>query len=426
MVWEVMKSIKLISKEEFVTIPSINKQLKRAKSPSTYTNWMNSLYRFFKVVDIFPDDFVKLPKNKIEDHIEAYVDYLKQNAQKEGTNTNSIPAYVNPLASFLVYNRVDGMHEAWKRIKANFPQKRRSTDGKYNELQLQKMYQFADIREKAVLALMMSGMRIGSLIGLKVKHLRPIENWGSVMVYADTVQEYNAFVTPQGYKDITDYLEYRKRNGEDIKPESPLIRNEFQPAKAGTWLDPKGKAHQPIPISTSTGCSQIVTSLVRKAGVLKNSHNIRTRHEIMTCHGFRKYVNTVCKTSGMDSERVEMLMGHSSSSLASHYWRLPTDESEMSPQELKLFQTIKSEYRKCIPELTIGELELMRIKNSVLQETVDVKLKQRDSEMMELQRQLNKMKDNPLYGMKPEDVEKLLEICHDWKTLKIQLPNGGL
>ena len=122
----------------------------------------------------------------------------------------------------------------------------------------------------------------------------------------------------------------------------------------------------------------------------------------MTCHGFRKYFNTVCKTSGMDSERVEMLVGHSSSSLASHYWRLPANESEMSPQDQKLFQTIKTEYRKCIPELTIGESELLKIRNEELQETVNVELKQKELEIMELQRQLSKVKQNPFIGMPQE------------------------
>ena len=413
--------MKSISKEEFVKTESINKQLKRAKSSSTYTNWMNSLYKFFKVIDILPDDFVRLSKNDIEDHIEFYVDNLKQMAKKEGTNTNSIPCYVNPLVSFLTFNRVDGMHEAWKRIKANFPEKRRSSDGKYNELQLQRMYQFADIRQKAVLGFMMSGMRVGGVKDLQVRHLRAIEDWGSVIVYADTMQEYHAFVTPQGYKDITDYLEYRKRNGETISPESSLIRNEFQPEKAGEWTDPKGKMHRPEQIKSSTGISEIVTSLVRKAGVLENSHNIRTRHSVMTCHGFRKYFNTVCKTSGMDSERVEMLVGHSSSSLASHYWRLPSDESKMSPQDQKLFQTVKNEYRKCIPELTIGETELLKIKNEELQETVNVELKRKELEILELQRQLSKVKQNPFLGMSQEKIEEFVQMLADWKKFNLDL-----
>ena len=414
-------NMKSVSKEDFVKIESINRQLKRAKSPSTYTNWMNSLYKFFKFNDIFPDEFVKLPKNEIEDHIESYVDHLKEIAKKEGTNTNSIPPYVNPLVSFLIFNRVDGMHEAWKRIKANFPEKRRSSDGKYNELQLQRMYQFADIRQKAVLGCMMSGMRVGGIKDLKVKHLKAIEDWGSIVVYADTMQEYHAFVTPQGYKDITDYLEYRKRNGESISPESSLIRNEFQPEKAGEWTDPKGKTHQPELIKTSTGISEIITSLVRKAGILQNSHNIRTRHEVMTCHGFRKYFNTVCKTSGMDSERVEMLIGHSSSSLASHYWRLPTNELEMSPQDQKLFQKIKSEYRKCIPELTIGESEILKVQNQQLEGALNDQMKEKDLQIMSLQRQLVKIKENPFIDMSEEDRDGYVQMYHEWRKLKQEL-----
>lgn len=416
-----MNTMQSISKDEFVKLESINRHLKKAKSPRTYSNWKQSLYKFFRVINIIPDDFIRLSKNEIEDHIEAYVDQLKETAKKEGTNTNSIPTYVNPLVSFLTFNRVDGMHEAWKRIKSNFPEKRRSTDGKYNELQLQRLYQFADIREKAVLGFMMSGMRVGGIKDLKSKHLRAIEDWGAVVVYADSMQEYHAFVTPQGYKDIGDYLEYRKRNGETITPESPLIRNEFQPEKAGEWIDSKGKIHQPEQIRSSTGISEIVISLVRKAGVLENSHSTKTRHKIMTCHGFRKYFNTVCKTSGMDSERVEMLMGHSSSSLASHYWRLPSDESKMSPQEQKMFQTIKSEYRKCIPELTIGESELLKIKNEELQETVDVQIKQKQVEILELRRQLSKMKENPFMGMSQDDIEGYVQMYHDWKKLKEEI-----
>ncbi len=126
------------------------------------------------------------------------------------------------------------------------------------------MYQFADIRQKAVLVCMMTGMRVGGVKDLKVKHLRRIEDWGSVTVYSDTMQEYDAFVTPQGFKDIADYLEYRKRNDETISPEFPLIRNEFQPQKAGEWTDPRGNTHYPEQIRASTGISEIVTSLVRK------------------------------------------------------------------------------------------------------------------------------------------------------------------
>ena len=104
---------------EFVKIESINRQLKKAKSPNTYDNWKNSLYLFFKFIQIHPDEFVKLGKDKIEDLIESYVDYLKQRASSKEINPNSVESFVSPLVKFLVFNRVDGMHEAWVRIRAN-------------------------------------------------------------------------------------------------------------------------------------------------------------------------------------------------------------------------------------------------------------------------------------------------------------------
>jgi integrase len=408
-------------KNEFTAIDSINKYLKKAKAPATYKYWMYNLYYFFKFIKIHPDEFVKLDRNKIEDLIESYVDYLKERVECDEVNPNSVEIMVVPLKKFLIFNRVEGVAEAWVRIKANFPPKIRSTDEKYNEIELQKMYNIADFREKAVLGLLMSAMRRGGIHGLRLRDLKPIEDWVAVRVYAGAIEEYYAFVTPQGYRDIQAYLDFRKRNGENITQDSPLIRRNFQPEHAGEWTDEHGTKHSVEPIHTVSGTAEIVINLVRKAGIIENSHNTKTRHKTMTCHGFRKYFNTICKTSGMDSERVEMLMGHANSSLSGHYWRLPTNEAEMSPQEQKLFQTIKNEFRRCIPELTIGESEMLKIKNQQLEETVNEQMKEKEFEINNLQRQLSKMKKNPFVGMSQDDIEGYVQMYQDWKKLKEEI-----
>ncbi|MDE1819122.1 MAG: site-specific integrase [Thaumarchaeota archaeon] len=408
-------------KNEFVKIESINRYLKKAKAPTTYKYWKYNLYDFFEFIKIHPDQFVKFDRNKIEDLIESYVDYLKARVGHNEINPNSVEIIVVPLKKFLIFNRVEGVAEAWVRIKANFPPKIRSTDEKYNEIELQKMYNIADFREKAVLGLLMSGMRRGGIHDLRIRDLKPIEDWVAVRVYAGAKEEYYAFVTPQGYRDIHAYLDFRSRNGENITQDSPLIRRSFRPECAGEWTDEYGVRHDVEPIHTVSGTAEIVINLVRKAGIIGNSHNAKTRHKTMTCHGFRKYFNTICKTSGMDSERVEMLMGHANSSLSGHYWRLPTDETGMSPQEQKMFQTIKNEFRRCIPELTIGESEILRIQNEELQETVSVQMKQKDIEILELQRQLSKVKQNPFLGMPQEKIEEFVQMLEDWKKLKHDL-----
>lgn len=409
-------------RNEFAKIESVYRYLKKARSPATFNNWKYSLYDFFEFAKIHPDQFIKLDNSTKEDIIETYVDYLKGRVNQNEVNPNSIITLVNPLKKFLIFNRVENMSDAWIRIKANFPDRKRSTDEKYDELELQKMYNIASFREKAILGLLLSGMRKGAIKDLKFKDITTIEDWAAIRVYADTNEEYHSFVTPQGLQSIRDYDEYRKRNGEKITGDSPLIRNEFRPEHAGEWTDECGKKHFPEAIHSDSGISEIIINLVRKAGVATNSHNFKTRHKTMTCHGFRKYFNTICKTSGMDSERVEMLMGHANSSLSGHYWRLPTNEAGMSPQEQKMFQTIKNEFQRCIPELTIGESEVLRMKNKELEETVNESLKEKDYEINSLQRQISKMRENPFIDMSPQEMEQFFDMLKDWKELKKQLP----
>jgi len=408
-------------KNEFTKIESVNRYLKKAKSPATHRNWKYSLYDFFKFVKIHPDDFIKIDNSTKEDLIESYVDHLKERVKRNEINPNIIITQVTPIKKFLIFNRIDGISDAWVRIKANFPDRKRSLDEKYDEVELQRMYNIADFREKALLGLFLSAVRKGAVKELKIKDIKPIEDWAAIRVYAGTNEEYHTFVTPQAYKSIMDYLDFRKRNGEEITPDSPIIRKEFRPECAGVRTDAHGKKRFPEPIHSDSGIALIIVNLARRAGVSTNSHNFKTRHKTMSCHGFRKYFNTVCKTSGMDSERVEMLMGHSSSSLSGHYWRLPTDEAAMSPQELKMFQTIKTEFRRCIPELTIGESEILKIKNQQLEGTLQEQMKEKDLQIMSLHKQLVKMKENPFLDMSPEDQEGYVQMFHEWRKLKQEL-----
>lgn len=409
-------------KNEFAKIESINRYLKKAKTPATHKNWKYSLCDFFEFIKIHPDDFLKIDNSTKEDIIESYIDYLKDRVKRNEVNPNSIVTLVHPLKKFLIFNRVEGMSDAWIRLKANFPNKIRSTDEKYNEIDLQKMFNIADFREKAILGLLLSGMRIGAVKDIRFRDIKPIEDWAAVRVYAGASEEYHTFVTPQGYQSIMNYHDYRKRNGEEITGDSHLIRNDFRPECAGIWTDVHGKQHSPEPIHTSGGVAEIIINLVRESGVLTNSHDPKSRHKVMTCHGFRKYFNSICKTSGMDSERVEMLMGHANSTLSGHYWRLPTDETRMSPQEQKMFQTIKNEFRRCIPELTIGESEILKIQNQQLEKTLNEEMKEKEHQIITLQKQLVKMKENPFMDMAPEDIEGVVQMYHDWKKLKEQLP----
>jgi hypothetical protein len=90
-----------------------------------------------------------------------------------------------------------------------------------------------DIRSKAAILLLTStGMRIGALSELKIRHLKkmpePYSNIYRITIYENTNEEYYTFCTPECTKTIDVYFAYRKKSGEKIiAPDAPLIRERF-------------------------------------------------------------------------------------------------------------------------------------------------------------------------------------------------------
>jgi hypothetical protein len=70
-------------------------------------------------------------------------------------------------------------------------------------------------------------MRIGALHSLNLLHIQRVDV-GSQYLYKLTVydmedEEYYTFTTPECAAAIDEYLEYRKRFGEQLKSDTPLI-----------------------------------------------------------------------------------------------------------------------------------------------------------------------------------------------------------
>jgi site-specific recombinase XerC len=90
-----------------------------------------------------------------------------------------------------------------------------------------------DIRTKVMILLMAStGMRQGALSGLLYGHLTPIPEHDlyQIEVYATSKKwRYVTYCTPECRNAIDTYLNYRRRLGENITDDSPLIREFFSP-----------------------------------------------------------------------------------------------------------------------------------------------------------------------------------------------------
>jgi integrase len=214
----------------------------------------------------------------------------------------------------------------------------------YTKAELQRILDKCDERKRVMILMLIStGIRIGALPFIKIKHLAKIDPFGlyRVVIYADDPEEYSVFTTIECAKAIDSYLEYRKRSGEALKPESPLIREQFN----------QDNAEKPRPITIKTAMG-VLTKVIEDAGARGATDN-RSRHEIMPFHGFRKFANTMMAQAGVKQVIKEMLLGH----------QVGLEKNYLRPSE----QEMLSEYMKAIDLLTVSEEKQLQVKVEKLQ-----------------------------------------------------------
>ena len=193
----------------------------------------------------------------------------------------------------------------------------------YTRDQIAQILAVADERIKAIILLLTSsGIRIGALPGMKLKHLvaecgnksSSSNDWNSSNrsnIYRISVYdgEYFTFCTPEAKKAIDEYLQYRERCGEKLSPDSPLIREQF--ARHDTL-----KVRHPYPTNLGNMVGLVAETLI-KAGIRQRDHMTenqtrgKARKEIPLNHGFRKFFNTALMNADVHPSFKKLLMGHS-------------------------------------------------------------------------------------------------------------------
>jgi hypothetical protein len=241
-------------------------------------------------------------------------------------------------------------------------------DRDYRKEELVKMWEQSDIRKRAILSLLMTGIRKGAIPELRYGNLAKITIYKDreriehkfpshlykLIVYEGNESEYVAFLTPGGAAAIDRYIETRVTAGEKITPTSPLIRDAFDSLNAG----------QPRPITTAA-LDMLFTRLTRSVGIRPKSKEGKrqARHEMMLFHAMRKYVNHCFVNAGVEVIKKELLLGHSAPGLEGSYLRPTEDE-------------LLAEFVKVIPHLTLDESDELR------REVEKLKVDTADFEMM--------------------------------------------
>lgn len=177
-----------------------------------------------------------------------------------------------------------------------------------------------------IMILASSGMRVGSLLQLKLKHLNltQFSDIGIVEVPPDAAKGWVGYftaITPEAREAVENNLEYRKRKGEKLGPESPLIKS------------PNAQGQ-----TTYGSMAPAYNRSLKRAGLVEMSRGVHVLH----IHTLRKFFRSQLEGIMTKSIR-EALMGHVSGEyLDGAYLRIPIPK-------LVLW------YRKAVPALTLTE-----------------------------------------------------------------------
>jgi hypothetical protein len=233
---------------------------------------------------------------------------------------------------------------------------------------------------KAMLLLMVSsGVRIGALPDIKMQDMKALDHPAKIYqiyIYPGTRDEYFTYCSPEARRFIDEYLDYRKREGEEVKATSPLFRDMFD----------KFNVKKPKPLAKFTIAANL-RNLALKAGIREASKDRHKRKEVMLAHGFRKFFFRALGKSNVDAVVREFLMGHKSGNTAMGVTNL------MMVYDATEDNDALKGYLKAVDNLTVfTENKLaMEVEDLNRKLSGEEKLREEMAELRESQRQLAAM-----------------------------------
>lgn len=213
-------------------------------SKKKYPQRLRVFLRFLGFNGVFKDDALEFLKKAMEDP-EWVEDMLMQfiSSQIEKLNRGEIAAatisnYYKAVKLFLEMNRIT---LSWKIIRRGVPTGNRAADDRAPNLEeLQRLVEYPDPRIKALVYTMASsGIRLGAWDFLRWKHITPEidKETGQVvaakmLVYAGQNEgkkkQYMSRISAQAYNALVEWMDYRKKHGEQITGESWMMRDLWQ------------------------------------------------------------------------------------------------------------------------------------------------------------------------------------------------------
>jgi len=205
--------------------------IRSAATRQTYDAALKKFVLFLKIADV--EDLLLLSDNPrlIESNIINFLVTYRQEPYNLSYRTLSV--YLTAICYFYTIN--DVMLNRKKVGRYLGEEKPANRDRAYNTKEIQQVLTKCDERMRVIVLLLTStGLRIGALPSLKLRNLMKIGTDSDekcyvyqITVYEGTKEEYFCFCSPECVMAIESYLEYRRRLGEKLTPETQLIREQF-------------------------------------------------------------------------------------------------------------------------------------------------------------------------------------------------------
>jgi integrase len=355
------------------------------KSPYTQKKYIQELgyyIRYSKAPNadaLITNDLLDSPTKirQVEDNIIEYIKYL-HDVMKVSYSTIHVR-----LATVFHFYTINRVHIDRKYISKFKPtNKKIRKDNAYTHEQILTMLNgVGSLRERVIILLLCStGMR-GVLPNLSIGSLSKINLDGypshlyKIVVYEGEPDQYYTFCTFECANIIDQYLDYRKRFGEVLKPNSPLIREQFDhtdtfAAKRAQFL-------------SLDGIRTIMDRMILVSGLrARTSRKEKYLHEVMLSHGMRKFAITQMKKAQLDFSDREYLVGHRHSRGLDVNYDRTTEEDRLK------------QYLKAIDLLTISPENQLRKQVQDRDYTITRKLQEKDMQIIRLTKQMAAMEQH--------------------------------
>ena len=318
--------------EKYPSIAKVNKAIagpRRMGSERTVENYVKAIKKFVTYLGFNDPETAlqKLLSGEVDaaEKADQFIDYaLKKYAHATVRNF---------LFGIKKWYELNGVKVDWDKIELPTSTEPSESDRAPSKEELKSLLHHASgSRDRAaILTLASSGLRIGTLLSLKVGNVNfDYPDVASIKVERQRGRKFvgkrrggqgrvfYSFMTQEAKEALMKYLEERKTAGEKMTPESPLIGDVYH---RGNFI-------------TIEAFEKVYARLLRRAGLAEKSNKWFVLH----IHTLRKYFRSNCV--GVDPSYREHWMGHKGGYLDDSYFR--------AEEERHL-----AEYRKAIPHLTV-------------------------------------------------------------------------